>query len=357
MEIKTISAQDGQLKEKPKDEKKLGFGNYFTDHIFMMNYDAGKGWHSPRVEPYGDLHLDPAALSLHYGQEIFEGLKAYRGADDSIYLFRPEMNIKRLNQSASRLCMPGLDIDQVMEGLKALILMDQEWIPGSEGTSLYIRPVMLATEAHVGVRPSNSYLFYIILSPVGAYYAEGLNPVKIHIETEYIRAAMGGIGEAKAAANYAASMLATEKAKEKGFSQVLWLDAIEKKYIEEVGTMNIFFVIGDEVITPPIAGSILPGITRDSVIKLIQDWGMKITERPISIDELITASKDGTVREIFGTGTAAVISPVGEIEVKGERYVVAGGKMGELSKKLYDEIVGIQYGTNKDPNDWRVKID
>ncbi len=357
METKIINAESGQLKEKPVDESKLGFGNYFTDHMFLMNYEEGSGWQDPRVVPYSELRLDPAALSLHYGQEIFEGLKAYRSSDDGIYLFRPEENFRRMSQSATRLCMPELDMDLVMEGMKKLIMQDRDWIPKSEGTSLYIRPVMLATEPHVGVRPSKSYLFYIIISPVGAYYAEGLNPVKIYIETEYVRAAVGGIGEAKAAANYAASMLATEKAKEKGFSQVLWLDAAERKYVEEVGTMNIFFVIGDEVITPPVGGSILPGITRDSVIQLIKDWGLKMIERPITVDEVVETAKKGAVKEIFGTGTAAVISPVGQISIRDEDLVIAGGQMGELSQKLYDEIVGIQYGTKNDPHGWRIRIE
>jgi len=356
MEIMIKGATTDQLKNKPVDESKLGFGNYFTDHILLINYTEGKGWFDARIEPYGNLSVDPAAIGLHYGQEIFEGLKAYVGADNGIYLFRPEENLKRMNRSAVRLCMPELDVDLVMEGMKKLILQDQAWIPRSEGTSLYIRPVMLAIEPHVGVRPSKSYLFYVIIGPVGAYYPEGLNPVKIYVETEYIRAAVGGIGEAKAAANYAASMLATEKAKEKGFSQVLWLDAAEKKYIEEVGTMNIFFVIGDEVVTPPISGSILPGVTRESVIQLVKSWGLNMSERPIAIDEVVQAAKNGSLKEIFGSGTAAVISPVGQLTVQDKDFIINDGNMGELSKKLYDEIVSIQYGKKEDPFGWRIKI-
>jgi len=253
--------------------------------------------------------------------------------------------------------MPEMDIDLVMEGMKKLILLDREWVPLSEGTSLYVRPTMLATEPHLGVRPAHNYLFFIIIGPVGAYYKEGLNPVKIYVEDKYIRAALGGTGEIKTAGNYAASLLAAEEAKERGFTQVLWLDAAERNYIEEVGTMNMFFVIGDEVITAPLTGSILPGITRDSAIHMVKDWGMKMTERSLAIDEVISAAKNGNLKEAFGTGTAAVISPVGQITYKGEDHIVAGGKMGELSQRLYNEIVAIQYGEKEDPYGWRERID
>jgi branched-chain amino acid aminotransferase len=295
-------------------------------------------------------------MAIHYGQEIFEGLKAYRGKDDGIYLFRSKENFKRLNRSAARVCMPDVDMDLAMEAMKKLILLDKEWVPRTEGTSLYIRPAMLATEPHLGVRPANSYLFFIIIGPVGAYYKEGLNPIKIYVEDKYIRAALGGTGEAKTAGNYAASLLAAEEAKEKGFTQVLWLDAAERKYIEEVGTMNMVFVIEDEVITAPLTGSILPGVTRDSVLHLVRDWGLKVTERSLPIDDVIDAAKTGKLIEAFGTGTAAVISPVGQITYKGEDHVVANGKMGELSQRLYNEIVGIQYGVKEDPYGWREKI-
>jgi branched-chain amino acid aminotransferase len=357
MEISVIPAKPDQLKEKPKDESKLGFGDIYTDHMFLMDYEKGKGWFDPRIVPFGDLHINPAAMCLHYGQLIFEGLKAYRGQDGAIYLFRARDNFERFNRSAVRLVMPEVDIDLVMEGMKKLILLDKEWIPHSEGTSLYIRPTMIASEPHLGVRPANGYLFFIIIGPVGAYYPEGLNPVKIYVEDRYIRAAVGSTGEAKAAGNYAGSLLAAEEAKEKGFTQVLWLDANERKYVEEVGTMNMFFVIEDEVITAPLTGSILPGITRDSVIHIVKDWGMKMTERLLSIDEAITAAKDGRLKEAFGTGTAAVISPVGQITYKGEDHIVAGGKMGELSQRLYNEIVDIQYGEKDDPYGWRERID
>ncbi|VBB42746.1 Branched-chain-amino-acid aminotransferase 2 [uncultured Desulfatiglans sp.] len=357
MEISVNRLSPDKLKKRPADESKLGFGDIFSDHMFMMDYEAGKGWINPRVEPYGPLSIDPAAMAIHYGQQIFEGLKAYRGREDGVYLFRPRENFKRMNRSALRLCMPELPIEDAMAGMKSLVLLDREWIPRSPGTSLYIRPTMFATEPHLGVRPSKSYLFYIIIGPVGAYYKEGLNPVKIYVEDVYVRAARGGTGEAKTAGNYATSLLAAEKAKEKGFTQVLWLDAAERKYVEEVGTMNMFFVIDDEVLTAPLDGSILPGVTRDSVLRIVRDWGLKVTERALAIDEVVAAAKSGRLQEAFGTGTAAVISPVGQITFKGEDHIVAGGKMGTLSQRLYDEIVGIQYGEREDRYGWLERID
>ena len=356
MEVTIKKAQPGQMKPKPKDESQIGFGDIFTDHMFLMDYEAGKGWFDPRIEPYSDLSLDPAAMVLHYGQEIFEGLKAYRGQGGEIYLFRARDNFARLNRSAQRLCMPEVDVDLVMDGLKKLIQLDQEWVPRTKGTSLYIRPTMIATEPHLGVRPSKTYLFYIIIGPVAAYYKEGLNPVKIWVETEYVRAAPGGTGEAKTSGNYAASLLAAEKAKERGFTQVLWLDAVHRKYVEEVGTMNMFFVIDEEVVTAPLTGTILPGITRDSVLHILRDWGVKVSERSLTIDEVVEAAQSGKLKEAFGTGTAAVISPVGQITYKGQDYVIAGGKMGELSQRLYDEIVALQYGEKPDPYGWVEKI-
>jgi len=343
-------------KEKPTDESTLGFGQIFTDHMLLIDHDTNRGWHNARIEPYGALELDPAAVCLHYGQEIFEGLKAYYGKDSGIYLFRVTDNFTRLNYSARRVCMPELDKELAMEALKKLILIDREWIPKTRGTSLYIRPTMIATEAHLGVRPADRYLFYIILGPVGSYYPEGLNPVKIYVESKYVRAISGGIGEAKTGGNYAASLLAAEEAKKKGFTQVLWLDGCERTWVEEVGTMNMFFVIDDEVITAPLTGSILGGITRDSVIKIVRDWGLKIKEKSVSINEVLAASSSGQLKEAFGTGTAAVISPVGQITYEGKDYVISGGKMGDLSQKLYDEIVAIQYGEKPDLYGWTEKI-
>ncbi|MCF8061974.1 MAG: branched-chain amino acid aminotransferase [Deltaproteobacteria bacterium] len=357
MEIQVNPAAPDRRKPKPADESNLGFGDLFTDHMFLMNYEKGRGWYDPRIVPYGNLEFDPAAMGLHYGQEIFEGLKAYRGRDGRLYLFRATDNFKRMNRSAARICMPDLDIPLAMEALQRLILLDRDWVPGSPGTSLYIRPTMIATDPFLGVRPSHRYIFYIIIGPVGAYYKEGLNPVKIYVEDKYIRAAVGGIGEAKTAGNYAASILAAEEAHAKGYTQVLWLDAVERKYVEEVGTMNIFFVINDEVITAPLNGSILPGITRDSVIRIPGDWGVKVSERPLAIDEVTAAAEDGSLKEAFGAGTAAVISPVGQLTYKGRDYSVAGGRMGDLSQRLYDEIVGIQYVEKEDPYGWRIPVE
>jgi branched-chain amino acid aminotransferase len=357
MEIRVNQASETQRRQKPTDESNLGFGDIVTDHMFKMDWTREKGWHNARIEPYGPIPIDPAAMVLHYGQEVFEGLKAYGGEDDGIYLFRPGENFKRLNRSAKRLVMPDVDVDLAMKALKQLILLDKDWVPRSEGTSLYIRPTMIATEPHLGVRPANAYLFYIIIGPVGAYYKEGLNPVKIYVEDFYVRAAIGGTGEAKTSGNYAASLLAAEEAKKKGFTQVLWLDAAERKYVEEVGTMNMFFLIADELITAPLNGSILPGVTRDSVIRIVKDWGIKLSERSLTIDEVITAARNGTLTEAFGTGTAAVISPVGQITYKGEDHIVSGGNMGELSHRLYDEIVAIQYRHKPDPYGWMERID
>jgi branched-chain amino acid aminotransferase len=357
MDMEIIRIDPDRMKPKPSDESQLGFGDITTDHMFLMDYESGKGWFNPTIEPYRNLSINPAAMGLHYGQEIFEGLKAYGGKNRGIYLFRAKDNFIRFNRSAIRLCMPEVDIDLVMEGMKKLILLDKEWVPRTQGTSLYIRPTMFATEPHLGVRPAKEYVFFIIIGPVGAYYKEGLNPVKIYVEDKYIRAGVGGTGEAKAGGNYAASLLAAEEAKEKGFTQVLWLDARERKFVEEVGTMNMFFVIDDQVITAPLTGSILPGITRDSVMEIVKEWGMNMSERSLAIDEVIDAANDGRLREAFGTGTAAVISPVGQITYKGEDHIIAGGKMGELSQRLYNEIVAIQYGEKEDSHGWVERID
>ena len=354
MEIK-INAT-AQPKEKPADESKLGFGRIFTDHMLLIDYDKSKGWHNARIEPYAPLELDPAAACLHYGQMIFEGLKAYHGKDEGIYLFRAVDNFRRLNNSARRVCMPEFDIDEGLEALKTLILLDREWIPKTRGTSLYIRPTMIATEPFLGVQAASEYLFYIIIGPVGTYYAEGLDPVKIYVEDKYVRAVLGGTGEAKTGGNYAASLLPAKEAKEKGFAQVLWLDGCEKMYVEEVGTMNMFFVIDGEVITAPLTGSVLSGITRDSVIRIVRDWGLKMEEKLLSINEIVAAASNGNLKEAFGTGTAAVISPVGQITYKDKNYLIADGKMGELSQKLYDEIVAIQYAEKPDPYGWVEKI-
>lgn len=345
------------LKPKPADENKLGFGNIFTDHMFIMNYDKGEGWHDPRIVPYAPIPFDPAAMCLHYGQEVFEGLKAYRTPDGHIQLFRPDENFKRLNGSNGRICIPKFDETLALEGLKKLIEVEKDWIPSAEGTSLYIRPFIIATDAHLGVRAGDHYLFIIILSPVGAYYAEGINPVRIYVETKYVRTVKGGTGAAKTAGNYAASLLAEAEAKAQNYTQVLWLDGVERKYIEEVGTMNVFFVLGNEVVTPLLAGSILPGITRKSSIDILRSWGLKVSERMLTIDEVVDAYENGELKEMFGTGTAAVISPVGELKYGDLVMKINDGKIGPISQRLYDELTGIQWGRREDPFGWTVKID
>jgi branched-chain amino acid aminotransferase len=344
-----------QKKEKPED-KDLAFGTDFTDHMFLADFQEEKGWYDPRVEPYGPLSLDPATAFLHYGQGLFEGLKAFRGKDGKIRLFRPDKHVARLNHTAEKLCIPAIDPDLVLKSWTTLVDVDRDWVPSAVGTSLYIRPTVIASEAFLGVRPAKEYLYYVILSPVGAYYPEGMNPVRIKVIDNYVRAVVGGLGEAKTAANYAASLHAAEDAKHEGFTQVLWLDGVHRKYIEEVGTMNIMMKIGDEIVTPPLAGTILAGVTRDSVLTLTREWGLRVSERPITIDEVIAAAHRGTLEEVWGTGTAAVISPVGELAYKGERIVVNGGRIGVLTQKLYDTIVGIQYGTLPDTRGWTVSV-
>jgi len=344
-------ARPDELKTKP-DGTALGFGKLFSDHMFTMRYTQGFGWHDLEITKYHDFALAPSAMCLHYGQAIFEGLKAYRGVDNQIFLFRPKDNLRRMNVSASRMCMAEFDVDQVLAAMKALILVDQEWVPRSPGATLYIRPFMIASEAALGVRPSKEYIFCIILSPVGAYYPEGFNPVKIYVSDTYVRAVRGGVGSVKTAGNYAASIKAAMEAQALGYTQVLWLDAIERRYIEEVGTMNIFFKINGKLITPPLAGTILPGITRDSVIQLAKDWGMELQERPITIDEVVEANESGALEEVFGTGTAAVISPVGSLYYKGHTITLNQGRTGALSQKMFDVLQGIQYGQRPDSHGW-----
>ncbi|MCH5186531.1 MAG: branched-chain amino acid aminotransferase [Oscillospiraceae bacterium] len=341
-------------KQKPNDDE-LVFGTIFTDHMFIMDYTEGRGWHDPRIVPYGPVTLDPSAMVLHYGQAIFEGLKAYRNGDD-ILLFRPYKNMARVNISNDRLCIPPIDESFAVEAVKALVNLERDWVPKAKNTSLYIRPFIIATDPHLGVRPSHTYKFMIILSPVGPYYPEGLDPVKIYIENNYVRAVKGGIGFAKTPGNYAASIKAQMEAMDKGFTQVLWLDGVERKYIEEVGTMNVFFVIDDEVITPELNGSILAGITRDSVIEMLKSRNIKVSERRISIDEVCSAAESGRLKEAFGTGTAAVISPIGEFIWNDQSIIVNNGEIGELSNMLYDTITGIQSGILEDKFNWTVKI-
>ncbi len=334
------------------NHKSLPFGRIFTDHMFYMFYREGEGWQEACIKPYEPICLDPAAVVFHYSQTIFEGLKAYYGVDGHIRLFRPERNMARLNRSARRMCMPQVDEDFVLSALKQLVHIERAWVPKEKGSALYIRPLMMGTEAFLGVKPSAEYVFFIILSPVGAYYKEGFNPIKIYVTDKYVRAAPGGVGDVKTGGNYAASLMASEEAKKLGYTQVLWLDAVERRFVEEVGTMNIFFYFEDELATPALTGTILPGITRESVIQMARDWGLKVTERRISIDEVIEAAETGRLKECFGTGTAAVISPVGWLAYKGKEYVINQGKTGPLAKKLFEELTGIQYGERPDPYGW-----
>lgn len=355
LEVALEKVPQDKLKNKPSQDN-LGFGIHFTDHMFLMKWNRESGWHDLKICPYQDFRMDPASMVFHYGQAIFEGLKAYRGKDDHIYLFRPKDNFERMNTSALRMCMPRLPVDKVLKALKALLYLDREWIPSAAGATLYIRPTMIGVDPILGVKPSDTYSFYIIMCPVGAYYAEGFNPTKIFVSDEYVRAVKGGVGHVKTAGNYAASLYTSQIAKKAGYTQVLWLDACEHRYVEEVGTSNIFFMIEDELITPPLSGSILGGITRDSVIKLASDWGVKVIERPITIDEVLTAANDGRLKEAFGTGTAAVISPVGELMYKDAIHVINNGETGALAQRLFTELQAIQNGHGADPFKWVVRV-
>ena len=356
MSKQLINIKITETKKTKPDSSNLIFGRNFTDHMFIADYIEGQGWTDRRIVPYEPLTIDPAAIIFHYGQTIFEGLKAYLSKDGNIRLFRPEENMRRMNKSSERLVMPKINEELALDALKQLLTVDKEWIPTAEGTSLYIRPFMIATEAYLGVAPSTKYKFMIILSPVGSYYKEGIHPVKILVENEFVRAVSGGTGTAKTAGNYASSLKAQELASQKGYSQVLWLDGVERKFIEEVGAMNVFFKINGEVITPVLNGSILEGITRKSVIELLNHWGIPVTERKISMHEIKTAHLNGLLDEAFGTGTAAVISPIGELNWKDEKFVVNNGETGALSQKLYNNLTGIQTGTVEDELNWIVEV-
>ena len=340
-------------KPLPDKDDPLVFGTIFTDHMFIMNYETGKGWHDPRIVPYGEISLEPSAMVFHYGQEMFEGLKA---DDGRILLFRPDKNIERANNTNRRICIPEIDPDDFLQAIQEIVSVDRAWIPEKPGTSLYIRPFIIATDPFLGVRPSDTYMFIIILSPVGPYYPEGLDPVKIWIEDEYVRAVKGGIGEAKTGGNYVASLASQVKAHDEGYSQVLWLDGVERKYIEEVGAMNIFFKISGKVVTPMLNGSILPGVTRNSCIALCKEWGYPVEERRISVQELFEAAENGTLEECWGTGTAAVISPVGHLRWEEKVLQIRDGGIGPLSQKLYDTVTGIQLGRIEGPEGWVVEV-
>lgn len=340
---------------KQKPQGKLGFGKIFTDHMFVMEYHNGQ-WGNARIQPYAPFTLDPSTSVFHYGQAVFEGTKAYKNDKGEIRLFRPRNNFERMNESDARICIPPIDVDFVLGALKQLVLLEKDWIPTGEGESLYIRPTVIATETALGVHAAHDYIFFIILSPSGAYYAHGLEPVKLYVEEHYVRAARGGTGHHKVVGNYAASLKAGEKAAGLGYDQVMWLDAKEHKYVEEVGSMNIFFVLDGKVVTPALLGSILPGITRRSVIELLRSRGVEVEEKEVAIADIIEGAKNGKLTEVFGTGTAAVISPVGTIGYGDKDYLVGGGKMGEITRSVYDELTGIQTGKREDPFGWVVRL-
>ncbi len=353
MEIKFVKNENPAAKP---DSSTLGFGKIFTDHMFIMDYSREDGWKNARIVPFENLSIHPASTVLHYGSEIFEGLKAYRRADGKVQMFRPIENIRRMNNSAERLCLPQIPEDLAMQALTEFVKVEQDWTPSAEGTSLYLRPFMFGNDESLGVHAVHNATFVIIASPVGSYYKEGINPVKIMIEAEDVRAVRGGTGYAKCGGNYAASNRAGERAEQKGYSQVLWLDGVERKYIEEVGAMNVMFKINGEIITPALTGSILPGITRKSCIEVLKNKGYTVTERLLSIDELAEALENGTLEEAWGCGTAAVVSPIGELAYKDKKYTVSGGKIGEVTQSLYDTLTGIQWGKLEDTYGWTVEI-
>lgn len=342
------------LKEKPAGN--LGFGKYQTDYMFVMDYEEGQGWHDARIVPYGPIEFDPASMVLHYAQETFEGMKAYKAKDGRILLFRPEMNARRFINSNKRLSMPIIEEDDFVQAVEEIVRVEKDWIPTGEGESLYIRPYMFATEKAIGVHPSHSYKFIIICSPVGAYYPEGVNPVKIYVEDEFVRATVGGTGFTKCGGNYAGSLAAQVKAEALGYTQVLWLDGVERKYVEEVGSMNVMFEINDTIITAPTEGTVLPGVTRDSILHILRDWGYKVEERHLAIDDLMKAGHDGTLQEAWGTGTAAVISPIGELYYKGDVVQINDFRTGALTQKIYDTLTGIQWGDLEDTYGWTHEV-
>lgn len=343
------------LKTKP-DENNLGFGKYFTDHMLTMDYTKDKGWYNVKILPYGPLSLSPSSFVLHYAQEVFEGMKAYRTPENNIQLFRPEMNARRLQSSCERLCIPKIPEKLFLELINSLLEIEKDWVPKVQGTSLYIRPFIFSTEETVGLHTAGNFKFVVILCPVGNYYPEGVNPVKIYVEDTLVRASKGGTGFTKCGGNYAASLLAQVRAEEKGYTQVLWLDGEKRKYVEEVGSMNAIFKINGKIYTSPIDGTVLPGVTRDSCLKLLKEWGYEIIEEHFSIDFLMEAGKTGELEEAFGTGTAAVISPIGELFYKGETIIVNNFKTGKTTQKLYDTLTDIQWGRIQDPFDWTKKL-
>jgi branched-chain amino acid aminotransferase len=355
--MQKITYQIEERTEEIKFPKTLGFGLIYTDHVFEMDYDPENGWHNASIKPLRSLNMHPATMFIHYGQAIFEGLKAFKTVNGDAVIFRPEKHFERLNNSARRMCMPEIDTTFVVNALTELISVERNWIPANVGDALYIRPFMFGVDAVLGVRPSTKYKFIILLSPVGAYYPEGFKPVRILAQDKYVRAIRKGLGDCKTPANYAASLLATEEARKQGFTQVLWLDAVEQKYIEEVGTMNIFVRFKNEIATPKLTGSILPGVTRASVLQILKDWEMNVTERLISMDEVISEYKLGNLLGIFGTGTAAIISTVGYLKYKDFEMNFDCTKPGDLAVKLFEKLTSIHYGKTEDEYNWLMNVE
>ncbi len=356
MDITVIPLKDKECKPLFTNPEDLGFGKVFTDRMFTMEYTEGIGWRNPTIRKYEPFSLDPATLVLHYGQEIFEGMKAFAGPDEQILFFRPEENVRRFNRSARRMSMPELNEEDMLQAIIELVKLEKRWIPKTRGAALYIRPAMIASEVGLGVRASKEYIFFIILSPVGPYFKQGFRPVNLLVSENYVRAVEGGVGEAKTGGNYAASLLAKREAQEKGCTEVLWLDARERKYIEEVGAMNICFVIDGVITTPMLDGAILAGITRKSVLQLASHLGYAVAERKIPIAELVEGIHNGRVSEAFGVGTAASISPVGAIVYQGQNHAVHGGEVGPVAQLLYKELQAIQYGEKEDPFGWNLVV-
>ena len=355
--MKTFPVQYAAVRKDKPDPDTLVFGRSFTDHMFQMDYTEGKGWHDGRIVPYGPLPLEPSAMVFHYAQEVFEGLKAYRNPQGKVQLFRPLENVRRMNNSCERMCIPQLDEETALSAIEQLVELEADWVPSKPGTSLYIRPFIIATTPTLGVHAAHNYIFAIICCPVGSYYKEGINPVRIYVESRDVRAVRGGTGYAKCGGNYAASIRAGEQAEKQGYAQVLWLDGVERKYIEEVGSMNVLFKINGTVVTPALTGSVLPGITRKSCLELLRSWGVPVEERPITAQELFDAAEAGALEEAFGSGTAAVVSPIGEMGWNDRHVVVNGGQIGPLTQRLYDTLTGIQWGTQPDPFGWITKLD
>ncbi len=353
MEIKIVK-KDVLGVMPPEDQ--LGFGRVFTDYMLLVDWNVDEGWKNARIVPFGRVELHPASTVLHYGAEIFEGLKAYRRADGGVQLFRPMENVRRMNRSAERMSLPQMDEEEMLNLITTFVKLEEKWVPKSFGTSLYLRPFLFGNDEALGVHAVHNAIFMLIASPSGSYYKEGINPVSIMIENEDVRTVRGGTGYAKCGGNYAASTRAGERAAKKGYSQVLWLDGVERKYIEEVGAMNVMFKINGEIVTPKLTGSILPGITRKSCIEVLKAKGYTVTERLLSVEELVSALKDGSLEEAWGCGTAAVVSPIGKLAYGEEEYLVGGGKIGKVTQELYDVLTGIQWGKTEDSFGWVYKL-